>query len=60
MIKMKIIENYKNFDIRQSKTGKLFVYSDRDLSWYEDVKFTHSFETVEAARAAIERYWKQK
>ena len=46
---MKILAYYRNFEIKESRTGKIFAYSDKDLSEYEEVKFTHSFETISEA-----------
>jgi hypothetical protein len=57
---MRTIANYRNFDIKKSRTGKIFVYSDKDLSEYEEVKFTRSFETVSEAKDAIDSYWSKK
>lgn len=57
---MKILTNYRNFDIKKCRTGKIFAYSDSDLSEYEEVKFTRSFETVSEAKDAIDGYWRKK
>ncbi|WP_195918832.1 hypothetical protein [Lactococcus lactis] len=57
---MRTIENYRNFDIKKSRTGKIFAYSDSDLSEYEEVKFTRSFETVSEDKDAIDGYWRSK
>lgn len=57
---MKILAYYRNFEIKESRTGKIFAYSDRDLSEYEEVKFTHSFETISEAKDAIDAYWRSK
>lgn len=57
---MKIIAYYRNFEIKKSRTGKIFAYSDKDLSEYEEVKFTRSFETVSEAKDATDGYWRKK
>jgi hypothetical protein len=57
---MKIIAYYRNFEIKKNRTGKIFAYSDKDLSEYEEVKFTRSFETVSEAKDAIDGYWRSK
>lgn len=56
---MKLVDNYHNFDIKQSKKGNFFVYSDDGLSEYVEVKFNIKYTSVEEAKAAIDRYWEQ-
>lgn len=55
---MKIIINYKNFDIKISKTGNYFAYSDVDLSEYMEVKLG-KYDSIEDAKSGIDRFWKR-
>ena len=43
---MKTITNYNNFDIKLSKKGRYFVYSDIDLSDYLEVRLG-GYDTLE-------------
>lgn len=54
---MKVVENYNNFDIKVSKLGRYFIYSDSGLSEYCKVSFRRYFETIEDAKKAIDKYW---
>ncbi|WP_019299060.1 hypothetical protein [Lactococcus garvieae] len=56
---MKTVDNYKNFDIKRSKIGNFFVYSDDGLSEYVEIKFNVKYKSIEEAKAAIDRYWEQ-
>lgn len=56
---MKVVENYNNFDIKRSKIGHFFVYSDEGLSEYVEIKFNIKYSSVEEAKAAIDRYWEK-
>jgi hypothetical protein len=56
---MKIVENYKNFDIKRSKIDNFFVYSDEGLSEYVEIKFNIKYSSVDEAKAAIDRYWEK-
>ncbi|MGL4248734.1 MAG: hypothetical protein ACRCR5_08100 [Lactococcus garvieae] len=56
---MKVVENYNNFDIKRSKIGNFFVYSDEGLSEYVEIKFNIKYSSVDEAKAAIDRYWEK-
>nr|DAX29304.1 MAG TPA: hypothetical protein [Caudoviricetes sp.] len=53
---MKIITNYKNFDIKVSKLGNYFAYSDIGLSDYMYVKLG-KYSNVEDAKRDIDMFW---
>lgn len=54
---MKTVEWYKNFDIKISKLGRYFAYSDSGLSEYCKVSFRIWFKTIDDAKKAIDKYW---
>lgn len=55
---MKTITNYKNFDIKISKLGNYFAYSDVNLSEYVKVKLGKSV-SIEDAKSSIDNFWKR-
>lgn len=55
---MKIITNYKNFDIKISKAGNYFAYSDVNFSDYMKVKLS-KYSSIEDAKYDIDKFWKR-
>lgn len=53
---MKTITNYNNFDIKLSKKGRYFVYSDIGLSDYLEVRLG-GYDTLEEAKIAVDKFW---
>lgn len=53
---MKIITNYKNFDIKVSKLGNYFAYSDINLRDYMGIKFG-KYDNIEDVKADIDKFW---
>lgn len=52
---MKTITNYKNFDIKISKLGNYFAYSDVNLSEYMKVKLG-KYDSVAMAKDSIDKF----
>lgn len=55
---MKTVTNYKNFDIKISKLGNYFAYSDVSLSDYLKVKLG-KYGCAEDAKSDIDKFWKR-
>lgn len=53
---MKTVSNYKNFDIKISKLGNYFAYSDVNLSDYMKVKLG-KYDSIESAKSDIDKFW---
>lgn len=53
---MKTITNYKNFDIKVSKLGNYFAYSDIGLSDYMYVRLG-KYSNIEDAKCDIDMFW---
>lgn len=53
---MKTVDNYKNFDIKISKLGNYFAYSDVNLSEYMKVKLG-KYDSIEDAKSSIDKFW---
>ena len=56
---MKTVTNYNNFDIKLSKKGRYFVYSDIDLSDYLEVRLG-GYDTLEEAKKAVDKFWERQ
>lgn len=53
---MKTVDNYKNFDIKISKLGNYFAYSDVNLREYRNVKLG-KYDNIESAKSDIDKFW---
>lgn len=53
---MKTVDNYKNFDIKISKLGNYFAYSDVNLSEYMKVKLG-KYDNIESVKSDIDKFW---
>ena len=53
----KIVDNYRNFDIKILITEEFIVRPDRDLKEYVPSFKMGPYNTLELARAGIDRYW---
>lgn len=53
---MKTVDNYKNFDIKISKLGNYFAYSDVNLREYMKVKLG-KYGSVEMTKDSIDKFW---
>lgn len=55
---MKTITNYKNFDIKVSKLGNYFAYSDIGLSEYMYVRLG-KYSSIKDAKHDIDMFWQK-
>lgn len=53
---MKTIDNYKNFDIKISKLGNYFAYSDVNLREYMKVRLG-KYGNIEDVKSDIDKFW---
>ncbi|MDO4868047.1 MAG: hypothetical protein Q4A23_00055 [bacterium] len=56
---MKTVTNYNNFDIKLSKKGRYFVYSDIGLSDYLEVRLG-GYDTLEEAKKSVDKFWERQ
>lgn len=55
---MRTITNYKNFDIKVSKLGNYFAYSDIGLSEYMYVRLG-KYSSIKDAKRDIDMFWQK-
>lgn len=62
---MKVVDNYRNFDVRCLKSGGYRVYADSDLKEYAGPihwrkSASEEYMNIDDAKSSIDRYWESR